>query len=72
MTPAANVSPESGTEEGRPSASSQAVTRDPAEMERIARAAREAKTTVLVVGALGIGGIVLMFVITIVFVLLRT
>ena len=45
--------------------------RTPEEMERIARAAREAKTTILAVAALTIGSIILMFVITIIIVALE-
>jgi hypothetical protein len=41
-------------------------------MERIAKAAREAKTTIIAVALLSIGGIVLMFLITIILVILHT
>jgi hypothetical protein len=41
------------------------------EMARIALAAREAKTTIIAVAAVALGGIVIMFMITIVIVALR-
>lgn len=45
--------------------------RSPEEMERIAKAAREAKTTILAVAAVTIGSIIFMFVITLIIVALE-